>query len=55
MIRQQEKPPRQYASEIIELKSRTERMAALDKVPSYLQPLVRKHVEIAFSLRTKRA
>lgn len=39
------KPPRAYAAEIVTLKSRDERRAALDKVPPVYRDMVRKHVE----------
>ena len=36
-----QKRPRQYAQEIIALKSREERAAALNGVPEHLKPMVR--------------
>jgi len=50
-----EKRPRQYAAEIVLLKSTTERRNALELVPAMLRPLVKKHVEIAFDKRPARA
>lgn len=37
--------PRQYAAQIVALKSKDERRAALAEVPEHLRDLVRKHVE----------
>lgn len=37
--------PRQYAAQIVALKSLDERRAALAQVPEHLRGLVRKHVE----------
>lgn len=39
------KPPRDYAAEIVRLKSRDERRAALERVPPAYRDMVRKHVE----------
>lgn len=44
------KMPRQYAAEIIALRSRQERIAALAKVPEHLQGCTRTHVENYFAL-----
>ena len=40
--------PRSYAGDIIQLRTRVERKAALGRVPAHLQALVRRHVEIHF-------
>lgn len=40
--------PRQYASQILGMKTKEERQAALARVPTHLQALTRKHVEIAW-------
>jgi len=40
--------PRSYAAGIIQLRTRAERKAALERVPAHLRALVRKHVEIHF-------
>lgn len=45
-----EKPPRAYAAEIMEMKSREERRAALEAVPAHLRMTVRTHVEIGFCM-----
>lgn len=41
--------PRQYARQILELRTREERNAALLEVPTPLQDLVRKHCEITWN------
>lgn len=41
--------PRQYARQILELRTREERNAALLEVPAHLQDLVRKHCEITWN------
>lgn len=41
--------PRQYAAQIVALKSKDERRAALAGVPEHLRDLVRTHVEIAWN------
>lgn len=43
--------PRQYAAEIMAMKTRDERRAALDKVPEHFRALVKKHVECQFTKR----
>lgn len=40
--------PRQYARQILGMKDKEERQAALARVPEHLQALTRKHVEIAW-------
>lgn len=40
--------PRQYAAQILALKTRAERQAALDQVPPEWRELVKKHGEIAW-------
>jgi hypothetical protein len=47
----QEKWPRQYAKEIIELKSREERLEALSKVPEHLRDWVKRLVLDHFERR----
>tara|TARA_R100000773_G_scaffold22815_1_gene20099 strand:- start:10266 stop:10421 length:156 start_codon:yes stop_codon:yes gene_type:complete len=49
---QQEKRPRQYAAEIMALKTRAERREALDKVPDKYKDWVADLVKSAFSLKT---
>ena len=46
-----EKRPRHYAAEILKLKTKEERRAALDSVPEHLRDLVRKHVQAAYDRR----
>ena len=41
--------PREYANQIMQLKTRAERNAALQQVPKELQDLVRKHCEITWN------
>lgn len=41
--------PRQYARQILELRTREERNAALLEVPTHLQDLVRKHCDITWN------
>lgn len=48
MSRDNETWPRQYASQILAMKNKEERQAALSRVPEHLQALTRKHVEIAW-------
>lgn len=43
--------PRQYAAQIINLPTREERKAALERVPEEWREMTRKHVEIAFERR----
>lgn len=50
---QLEKPPRKYASEIIALKTKRERVQALALVPNHFKNLVQTHVEISFAMRKK--
>mgnify|MGYP003122870593 FL=1 len=45
------KAPRHYAAEIVELKTREERIAALEQVPDNMRGLVKLHVEIEFKKR----
>lgn len=40
--------PRQYAAQILQLKTREERNAALEQVPEEWRGLVRKHCEITW-------
>lgn len=44
------KPPRQYAVEILQLKTKEERREALSKVPENLRPIVKTHVQNWFRL-----
>ncbi len=46
--------PRQYAAQILALKTKEERRAALARVPEHLQALTRKHVEIAFDQQQRK-
>lgn len=41
--------PRQYARQILAMKTREERNAALLEVPAHLRDLVRKHCEITWN------
>ncbi|PPS61788.1 hypothetical protein CR917_12745 [Pseudomonas sp. BRM28] len=41
--------PRQYARQILALRTREERNAALLEVPAHFQDLVRKHCEITWN------
>lgn len=41
--------PREYANQILQLKTRAERNAALQQVPEKWQDLVRKHCEITWN------
>ena len=41
--------PRQYAAQIVALKSKDARRAALEQVPEHLRDLVRTQVEIAWN------
>lgn len=41
--------PREYAAQILQLRTREERNAALREVPEHLQDLVRKHCEITWN------
>ena len=50
-----EKRPREYAAAIFELRTRQERMTALNEVPKHLQALTRQHVVNAFALAKSRA
>jgi hypothetical protein len=43
-----EKRPRQYAAEIVALKTREERAQKLTEVPEHLRDLVKKHVTLFF-------
>ena len=43
-----EKRPRHFAEEILQLKTKEERRAALEQVPEEMRGLVRAHVEAAF-------
>lgn len=45
------KPARAYAGEIIKLKTRADRAAALVKVPEHLQALVKTHVTNAMMIK----
>jgi methylphosphotriester-DNA--protein-cysteine methyltransferase len=47
----EEKRPRQYAAEIVALKTREERAQKLTEVPEHLRELVKKHVELTFKQR----
>ena len=42
------KRPRHYAEEILQLKSREERLAALQNVPDGMRGMVKTHVEATF-------
>ena len=42
------KRPRHYAEEILQLKTREERLAALENVPEDMRGAVRLHVEVTF-------
>ena len=46
--------PRQYAFQIIDLPTKEERRAALEKVPEEWRPLVKSHVEIAYERKRAR-
>lgn len=46
-----ERRPRQYAAEIIALRTKEERAAALARVPEHLRELTRRHVETEFDRR----
>lgn len=48
------KRPREYAAEILELKTREERRQALEKVPENVREMVRKHVQAFWTLRQER-
>jgi hypothetical protein len=50
-----EKMPRHYADEIALMKTKEERIAALEKVPDEWKSLVKKNVEIAFAIRKVRS
>jgi len=50
-----EKRPRHYAAEILKLKTKEERRAALDSVPREYQDMVRKHVQAAYNRRAGNA
>lgn len=41
--------PREYAAQILQLRTREERNAALREAPEHLQGLVRKHCEITWN------
>ncbi|RCH03229.1 hypothetical protein CSC36_1256 [Pseudomonas aeruginosa] len=41
--------PREYARQIVALRTIEERRAALERVPEHLRELVRTHVEIAWN------
>ncbi len=43
-----EKRPRHFAEEILQLKTREERLAALENVPKDMLGAVRLHVEVTF-------
>ena len=43
-----EKRPRHWAEEILQLKTREERLSALQNVPEDMRGLVQSHVEAAF-------
>ena len=45
--------PRDYAAQIIKMKTREERLEALLKVPEEWRDLVKKHVENEFMRRKK--
>jgi hypothetical protein len=47
------KRPRHYAAEILKLKTKEERRAALDSVAREYQDMVRKHVTDYFNKREK--
>ena len=42
------KRPRHYAEEILQLKTREERLAALEQVPEGMRGMVKTHVEATF-------
>ena len=46
-------PPRAYAAQILQLKTKAERQEALAKVPEEIRDLVKKHVEIAWNHPTR--
>lgn len=48
-----EKFPRHYADEILAMKTREERRAALDKVPEHWKELVQLNVELGFQHRKR--
>lgn len=48
------KRPREYAAEILELKTREERRQALEKVPENVREMVRKQVQAFWTLRQER-
>lgn len=41
--------PRQYARQITAMRTREERIAALQEVPEHIRELVRTHVQIAWN------
>jgi hypothetical protein len=51
MLNQLTKWPRQYAAEIMEMKTKKERREALEKCPEEFRGLIAKHVEISFAMR----
>lgn len=50
-----DKRPRQYAAEIVKLKSRAERKQALENVPEHLRDWVKRIVEISYGIRANKA
>lgn len=47
-MKDHEKRPRHFAEEILQLKTREERLAALEQVPEGMRGMVKTHVEITF-------
>lgn len=45
------KRPRDWAAEIVELPTKEERRAALQRVPEHLQGMVKTHVQNTWTLR----
>jgi hypothetical protein len=52
MIFPSEVPPRVYASKIIASKSKDEAQAIADDIPKHLKPLVQRHVENYYAVRS---
>jgi hypothetical protein len=48
-----ERRPRQYASEIMQLRKLEDRRAALGAVPEHLQDMVKDHLTLAFARRKR--
>ncbi len=48
MTKDHEKRPRHFAEEILQLKTREERLTALEQVPEGMRGMVKTHVEATF-------